>query len=165
MVKKEFIVFVFWRTISNFLILFAIFGLIATFGPSIYYEASYQIGKIRGIKYELAPQLNSDDSGGELSAIRAKYMNNGQLAEEGPSLLEQVEAKSGNTKVLVPPNTDFSIVVPKIGASEKVQPNVDPSNKEEYLRVLVDSIAHAKGTAFPGINGTTYLFAHSADNF
>jgi len=68
-------------------------------------------------------------------------------------------------KVLVPPNADFSVVIPKIGAAEKITANVDPSNEKEYLRVLTNSIAHAKGTSFPGIGGSTYLFAHSADNF
>ncbi len=163
-VRKEVVSFIFWRTLSNFLILIAVFGLFATFGPSLYYEASYQISKIKGIKYQLAPSVDSAENESALGKILEKYRANGQFEDQGQSLLGGI-ADNNKTKILVPPNTDFSIVVPKIGAAEKITANVDPSNKDEYLRALVDSIAHAKGTAYPGINGTTYLFAHSADNF
>lgn len=164
MFKKEIIRFVVVRTIGNFLLLFAIFGVLATFGPSLYYEATYQITKIRGIKYVLAPDVSSQNNETELGKLVRKYRDQGQIENQGPSLLGDIIANN-HEKILVPPNVDFSIVVPKIGAAEKITANVDPSNKEEYLRVLVDSIAHAKGTAYPGVNGTTYLFAHSADNF
>lgn len=164
MIRKEIIEYVGWRTLSNFLILFAVFGIIATFGPTLYYEASYQIGKIRGVKYELAPSVSEATGETELGKLVKKYNSEGQQEEQGQSLLGNITA-TNTEKILVPPNTDFSIVVPKIGAAEKITANVDPSNKDEYLRALTDSIAHAKGTAYPGINGTTYLFAHSADNF
>ncbi|HVZ12182.1 MAG TPA: sortase [Patescibacteria group bacterium] len=162
--RREFINFLILRTISNFLILFSIFGLFATFGPSAYYEASYQLSKVRGVKYVLAPEVNKPVVPQEtaLGRLADKYRNT-SLSQNGPSLSDIV---ANNTeKILIPPNTDFSIVVPKIGAAEAITANVDPSNKEEYLRVLLHSIAHAKGTAYPGVNGTTYLFAHSADNF
>lgn len=164
MLRKEVIRFIVIRTIANFLLLFAIFGLLATFGPSLYYEASYQIAKFRGVKYVLAPDVSSITSETELGRLVRKYRDQGQINNQGSSLLGSIIANN-HEKILVPPNTDFSIVVPKIGASEKITANVDPSNKDEYLRVLVNSIAHAKGTAYPGIDGTTYLFAHSADNF
>ena len=144
--------------------MFAVFGLIATFGPALYYEATYQITKIRGIKYVLAPDVSSSQNETELGKLVRRYRDQGQIQNQGPSLLGDVLANN-KEKILVPPNTDFSIVVPKIGAAEKITANVDPSDKEIYLRVLVNSIAHAKGTAYPGVNGTTYLFAHSADNF
>lgn len=164
MAKKEVIKFVFWRTLSNFLILFALFGLFATFGPSLYYEASYQIGKLNGVNYKLAPQLSSTNNETALGKLVEKYNSEGAQENQGQSLLGNIDANN-HTKILVPPNTQFSIVVPKIGAAEKITANVDPSNKDEYLQALTNSIAHAKGTAFPGVNGTTYLFAHSADNF
>jgi LPXTG-site transpeptidase (sortase) family protein len=152
------------RTIGNFLILFTIFGFIATFGPAVYYEASFRITKLRGIQYVLAPEVEGENRESELGRLVRKYQREGQTEEQGPSLLGDLVTKE-REKVLVPPNVDFSIVVPKIGAAQAIQANVDATNKEEYLRVLVHSIAHAKGTAYPGINGTTFLFAHSADNF
>lgn len=162
--RKDLVRFIILRTFGNFLLLFAIFGLIATFGPSVYYEATYQVTKLRGVKYVLAPDVSTTKSESELGKLVRKYHDSGQIQNQGPSLLGDVLAKN-HEKILIPPNTDFSIVVPKIGAAEKITANVDPSDKEIYLRVLVNSIAHAKGTAYPGVNGTTYLFAHSADNF
>jgi len=163
-VKKEVIKFIVVRTISNFLILFAVFGLVATFGPAAYYEATYQITKIRGIKYVLAPEVTAQRGESELGKLVAQFREVGQIEEQGPSLLGDI-VRDNNEKVLVPPSAEFSVVIPKIGAASSITENVDPSDKEIYLRVLINSIAHAKGTAFPGTNGTTYLFAHSADNF
>lgn len=65
---------------------------------------------------------------------------------------------------LVIPDTDFALVIPKIEASVKVLPNVDAGNKQEYGSALLQGVAHAKGTVFPGMKGNIYLFAHSAQN-
>src|SRR5690606_35035088 len=51
------------------------------------------------------------------------------------------------------------------GASEKIFENVDPSNEIEYGKTLLEGVAHARGSAFPGYGGNTYIFAHSADSF
>ncbi len=66
---------------------------------------------------------------------------------------------------VTPPNRDFSIVIPKIGASQKIIRNVDPYNKAEFLKALKNGVAHAKNTSFPDKNGNIYLFAHSTDAF
>jgi len=68
-------------------------------------------------------------------------------------------------QILIPKDTDFSILIPKLGASSKVFANVDPSRENEFLQVLQNGVAHAKGTVFPGLPGNIYLFAHSTDNF
>ncbi len=163
--RRTFLKILILRTIGNFLILFMIFGLLATFGPAAYYEVTYQVSKIKGVKYVLANDVKTTTGETALGVLVEKYRSHGQAPQsQSPSLLGDV-LSSSNEKILVPPDVNFSIVVPKIGAAEAITPNVDSSNKEEYLRVLVHSIAHAKGTAFPGVNGTTYLFAHSADNF
>lgn len=66
---------------------------------------------------------------------------------------------------LEPPNKDFSIVIPKIGAVAPVFADVDALDPNNYLPVLKQGVAHAKGTAYPGEFGNTYLFAHSTDAF
>jgi sortase A len=66
---------------------------------------------------------------------------------------------------LSPPNTDFSIIIPKIDAVAPIVDNVDPQNQTEYLKALREGVAHAKGTAYPGGAGNVYLFAHSTDAF
>lgn len=154
--KKDFARFMIFRTIGNFLVLFTIFGFVATFGPALYYEASWRIANISGFTYRLAPDIQAS---GETELGRLV-----RSAPSAPSLFREVLS---NTKeqILIPPDTEFSIVIPRIGASQRIQANVDSTNKNEYLEVLKSAIAHAKGTAFPGFGGTTFLFAHSADNF
>jgi sortase A len=68
-------------------------------------------------------------------------------------------------KKLEPVNTEFSIVIPKIGASAPVVSNVDPNNKDIYMVALKKGVAHALGTSFPGKIGNIFLFAHSTDTF
>lgn len=68
-------------------------------------------------------------------------------------------------KPLTPPNTTYSIIIPKIGAVSRIIDDVDPSNSFYYLAALKKGVAHAKGTAQPGEVGNVFLFAHSTDAF
>lgn len=91
----------------------------------------------------------------------------------GPATKEEIVYQARKTliknnsslKKLEPPNTQFSIVIPKIGASAPVFANVDPFNESEYLPILKKGVAHAKYSSLPGSFGNTYLFAHSTDAF
>lgn len=71
-------------------------------------------------------------------------------------------SKVKDVEVLVPPNTDFAIVIDKIGASASIVKSVDPYNSQVYQRALRDGVAHAKGTKLPGEGGNIFLFAHSS---
>ncbi|MGE5042259.1 MAG: sortase [Candidatus Levyibacteriota bacterium] len=155
--RKQIAKYLFFRTLGNFLVLFMVFGFLATFGPALFFEARFRIEQLRGVKYELP----STEPSGFAKLIRERAARNG---ETSPSLLGSI-LSNDKIHILTPVSTDFSVVIPKIGANEKVTPNVDPSNGDVYLEVLRHTVAHAKGTALPGMNGTTYLFAHSADNF
>lgn len=66
---------------------------------------------------------------------------------------------------ITPVNQNFSIIIPKLGANAPVILNVDPFNEKEYQVELTKGVAHAKGTALPNQKGTTFLFAHSAEDF
>lgn len=146
MSKSEIFRFLILRSIGNFLVLFALFGVLATFGPALYYEVQFRIGQVRGVSYAVEePKVEPP-------------------TQSGPTGLGQV-LTGPKERVLIPKDTEFSILIPKIGASSKVFENVDPSNQQEFLPVLQQGIAHAKGTVFPGMKGNIYLFAHSADNF
>lgn len=68
-------------------------------------------------------------------------------------------------KPLTPPNTEFSIVIPKIGAAAPIVANVDASDPKKYLPALKKGVAQAKGTVLPGQVGNMFLFAHSTDAF
>ena len=67
--------------------------------------------------------------------------------------------------VLEPPNLDFSIIIPEIGAVAPIIANVDPGNPDIFLPALRRGVAHAEGSALPGESGNVYLFAHSTDAF
>lgn len=143
--------FLILRTIGNFLVLFAIFGIIATFGPALYYEVSFRVSEIRGVRYVIAavPKIQTAAAKSENTGV-----SNFAQVLAGPKVQE-----------LIPSDTDFSILIPKIGASAKIFPNVDPSNPNQFLPILLQGVAHAAGSVFPGMNGNIYLFAHSTDNF
>ncbi|MBI2049712.1 sortase [Candidatus Roizmanbacteria bacterium] len=139
--------FVIIRSIGNFLVLFAVFGVFAILGPAIYYEAIFRIMQIRGVSFAVA----TDE-------VRQEEKN-----KKTPGFADVVAGPK--EQILIPIDTLFSIMIPKIGASAKVFANVDPSNEKEFLPVLQQGVAHARGTVFPGMKGNIYLFAHSTDNF
>jgi len=157
MTREEIIRFLILRTIGNFLVLFAFFGVLATFGPALYYEVSFKIVQARGIKYTVVDTQTSPL--GEI--LKKQKAENSQGISGGFN-----EILAGpKEQILIPKDTDFSILIPRLGASTKVFPNIDPSNQNEFLPVLQNGVAHAKGTVFPGMKGNIYLFAHSTDNF
>ncbi len=143
MKAKEALKYILLRSVGNFLVLFALYGIIATFGPALYYELHFRVIKARGITYTVSESPS---------------------AQTGRSSFG--ELLTGSTEQeLTAPDTEFSIVIPKIGASARIYPNVDPSDESSFLPVLLNGVAHAQGSVFPGLLGNIYLFAHSADNF
>jgi len=120
--------------IGSALIIFSILGFTLTYGPIIKTELNYRIVKL----------LNR---------------NNSSRGSFGDIL---VQTLAGNIDQIPDPN--FSLIIPKINASSRVIPNVDPGNEAEYMAALKQGVAHAKGTYLPGGKGTVYLFAHSTDS-
>ena len=66
-------------------------------------------------------------------------------------------------KEIIPVSEDFGLIIPKIGVNAKVFPNVDSNNPNEYLPILTQGAAHAKGSVLPGEEGNIFIFAHSSD--
>ncbi len=62
---------------------------------------------------------------------------------------------------IVPVDTNFGLIIPKIGVNAKVIPAVNPANPGEYEKALTEGVAHASTSYFPDENGTVYLFSHS----
>jgi sortase A len=114
-------------------------------------EAKFRIAQARGVEYKIEENAQPVVDPGSATA------------DSEPGFGEVLSGEK--QQILTPKDTQFSILIPKIGASAKVIPNVDPTNEAEFLEVLNRGVAHAKGTVFPGIKGNTYLFAHSADNW
>lgn len=63
---------------------------------------------------------------------------------------------------VIPPDPNFSLIIPKIAASAPVIANVDAQNAQKYNQALKQGVAHGAGTVFPGMKGSVWLFAHSA---
>lgn len=167
MTRNDAVKFVVIRSFGNFLVLFALYGVFATFGPALLYEAKYRIIQVRGIHFEVAgiPGFShgstTSNNATPVASTNAQVGTSQQRGEPGFA-----DVLAGNKdQIIVPKDTDFSISIPKIGASAKIYPNTDPTNPNEFLAVLQKGIAHAKGSVFPGMNGNVYLFAHSADNW
>lgn len=159
MTKAEIIRFLILRTIGNFLLLFAIFGVVATFGPALYYEVQFRLIQIRGVHFVVAKTPQDLQSSGSLLG---DILERERIARQGG--LKSVLA-GPKEQILIPKDPYFSILIPKFGANTQVFANIDPGNEREFLPVLQMGVAHARGTVFPGISGNIYLFAHSTDNF
>lgn len=152
MTTKEKVKFLVFRSLGNFLLLMALFGVIATFGPVISQEIRYRVEKIKGVKYTV--KVETEVTKTEQPTVQ----------KNPPDVLSSIFSDSQD-RIMIPSDTNFSIVIPKIGASSKIIANVDPANETEFKAALTQGIAHAKGTVFPGMPGNTYLFAHSTDNW
>lgn len=146
------------RTIGNFLLLVSLFGVFANLGSVAFFETKYYVAKAFDVAYSVAqvPQNVSHEIGKVMVEMRR------QNPTSKDNLVITI-VKEDKGPVIVPVSAAFSVVIPKIQANENVVANVDPSNSTEYLNVLRTAVAHAKGTAFPGMNGTSFLFAHSTD--
>ena len=162
MTRDEIIRFLALRTLGNFLILLAMYGVVMTFGPALLFQAQFRLMQLRHVHFVVGKVATiSAVSSGTFhpdplpSRTRA---NGGQ-----PGFAAILAGKK--EQVLTPIDPLFSILIPKLGIDEKVFPNIDPNDPGQYLSVLQQGIAHAKGSVFPGVDGTTYLFAHSADNW
>lgn len=147
MTRSEKIKFLILRSIGNFLVLFAIFGVVSTFGPALYYEAQYRIIQIRGVRF----------------AVSSAQISSSQKTKPSVGFADVLAGPK--ERILTPIDPVFDILIPKIGANARIFPNVDPSSPDIFLPVLRAGVAHAKGTFFPGQSGNIYLFAHSTDNF
>lgn len=68
--------------------------------------------------------------------------------------------------LMEPVNTDFSIVIEKIGVNAPVVRDVPVSNEDAYIEALKNGVAHASSAPYPSEEpGNVYLFAHSSINF
>lgn len=161
MTRSEIIRYLILRSIGNFLVLFAIFGVLATFGPALYYEVSFRIAQYRGIIYTVADPSQVKNATSPLGELLKKEGRARPVSSSGFGAL----LAGPKEQIIVPKETEFSIVIPKINANANVVPNVDPGNEQEFQDALQIGVAHAKGTVFPGHKGNIYLFAHSTDNW
>lgn len=129
------------RTLGNFMVISSLVLLIKTFYAPLVQELAYSYRNLSGTAYVVA-----GDERVRPTHKTKDYLNNAK-----------------NIEVLVPKDSEFSVVIPKIAANANVIAQVDPGNEREYLEKLKKGVAHAAGTSLPGEGGNVYLFAHSTD--
>ena len=83
------------------------------------------------------------------------------LPKSAPKVFTPLLDDNGNE--IIPSDTNFSIIVPKIGINAAVIPAVDPTDPKEYKEALQKGVAHASTSFFPNENGVVYLFSHSTN--
>lgn len=143
--NKDYIKVLILRTIGNFLIFSSLFLIAKTFYKPASEEIRYFFNSIIGKRYVVTDEKLAQDEapkGGLAALFRQKRI-----------------------EVLAPEDPQFSIVIPKIGASARVIANVNVADEPQYLSALQKGVAHAEGTAFPDEKGHMFLFAHSTDYF
>lgn len=159
MSRNETVRFLVLRSLGNFLVLLSLYGVFMTFGPALTEEVKFRIIEARGVEYKVS-------SIKYLVSSNKQEIRNTKYEIQNTNTSGFADILAGDTEqILIPSDSLFSILIPKLGASAKVFPNVDPGDKDVYLPILKKGVAHASGTSFPGLPGTTYLFAHSADNW
>ena len=136
--------------ISKFFITISVIGIITSGVPLIRQEILSQTIKFRRIEYKIETSLTLP-----LETSQEKVGQRGFIdIIAGPK-----------EQILIPADTNFSILIPKLGINSKVFSNVDPSDEKIFRPILQKGVAHAKGSVFPGYKGSVYLFAHSTANF
>jgi len=131
-----------WQTIGLGLVALAFGGITHSLLPTIKLELAYQIPRA-------------------INTITALVENTKKLPSSVPMVFNPLIDQDGN--LITPINTEFSLIVPKIGVNAPVIPSVDPANPTIYGDALQEGVAHAQTSFFPDENGVVYLFSHSTN--
>jgi sortase A len=147
--RDEYLYLLTLRTIGNFMILSSLFFIGRTLYEPVRQEVKFLADQWSNKTYVIATKEE------EFSFSLRK------TGDKKGLLTRTIDGKTA--QVLVPEDSNFSVVIPKIGANARIIPNVDSSNEREYSEALKHGVAQAQGTAYPGEGGHIFLFAHSTD--
>lgn len=134
----------FIRFLGYFSLLTGLTALLFILGPLGVAEAQYRSDQLFGIRRTLPKIIKSDQKENSVTATPLPKVPLTPLS-------------------IVPVDTNFGIVIEKINANSRVIDDVDPGNEKQYGQALLQGVAHARGTAYPGQKGNIYLFSHSTD--
>lgn len=123
------------------LMILSLLALVYLFGPYLVSEFNY---KILQTKRETVRVFN------------------GEPKKEPVVQFSDLIGKTSFEDIPEPKDANFGIVIPKINVNVRVVPNVNAEKSSIFLPALLNGVAHARGTALPGENGTILIFAHSA---
>ncbi len=131
------------KFLPELLIFSGIAILLISYGPIAFDELSYRLKEYKKQVYSLQ---SSDQTVVNDSPFA-------RLVSSSPILIKPV-------------NTDFSLVIEKIGVNAPVVRDVPVSDEDAYIEALKNGIAHASSAPYPSEEpGNVYLFAHSSINF
>jgi LPXTG-site transpeptidase (sortase) family protein len=135
------------RVLGSGLMVAGIAGVIFTFQPIVSNEIAFRLHQASGQNAEYVEQAKQVAQ--QLEAQAAE--------EEDRQKAVKLAAELGM------PNSYFSIYIPKIDAKAPIIENVNAADSKAYRPALEKGVGHAAGSVFPGMEGATYLFAHSSD--
>lgn len=131
------------RTLSGVLIFMGFVLIILSIGPILRDEAWYYLKQLRDQEYVVA----GANASGSTDSVFARYLSS------RPVLLEPV-------------NTDFGLIIEKIGVNVPIVQDVSVTNEDAYNEALKNGVAHASVSKYPSEKpGNVYLFAHASVNF
>ena len=166
--KKLPVRFVIVRTLTNTLMLGALFYLVLVFGPMLKLEIAYRWREWRGVSYTVDPVDNANQqpsTDNQKSDVGLKMVaSNTPVVENSYFSLKSTKPVPREIKV-APVSTDFGLVIEKIGVNVPVVANVDSADYEEYTQALRLGVAHAKGSSLPGEAGNVYIHGHASLGF
>ncbi|MBU1327048.1 sortase [Patescibacteria group bacterium] len=132
------------RNVGVVLVALALGGVAGPFVPEVRMEASFLYNRVSASVHQ-----------------RLKPATTAALPKSVPVIFNPLVTKTG--ALIEPVNTEFALVVPKIGINAPVIPAVNPAKPGDYMEALSGGIAHASTSFFPNENGTVYLFSHSTN--
>jgi LPXTG-site transpeptidase (sortase) family protein len=130
------------RSLASALVVVSLGGITAPIIPEIRLETQYLYDKM---KTNVIQQANPSPV----------------LPPSAPTIFDPLIKPDGEK--IEPINTDFSIIVPKVGINAPVTANINPKSEASYLPALSQGVAHASTSFLPDQDGTVYLFSHSTN--
>jgi len=124
------------------LIALALGGVTPSFLPVVALESSYYINTVKQL-------------------VRQQKQAEKPLPAAVPVRFNPLIAPDGSE--ITPIDTNFGIVIPKIGVNAKIIPGVNPLKEADYSEALQKGVAHASTSFFPDEEGVVYLFSHSTN--
>lgn len=132
----------YFNFLPNALIILGIVLLIMSFGPLAFSEVWYYFKQVKNQNYSLTRGTNQveDSPFARFLSTRPIYM--------------------------VPVDTNFGLVIEKIGINTPIVADVSVTDPEKYNQALKSGIAHSLTSSYPSDQpGNVYLFAHASLNF
>lgn len=142
------------------LVSLALGGLTGPLTPFIRMETAYRLMQTRSALTTILASQSQALRGyvGKLALFHTK-ISFPTKQNAAPVLFTPLTGSDGN--IITPIDTNFGLVIPKIGINASIIPAVNPTNPGEYETALMKGVAHASTSYFPNENGTVYLFSHS----